>query len=142
MIEKLRKLCDFLGYYKDDLIIREKNVRNRSRTERIENNIPIPVFLKECYCNKHNKFNQYYLKYSKKGLCQLCLEKKNEKKFYAEKFKEEEISCLIKKKKEELKKEEEFISSIREKFDECIKSLQIRFQKNISNIIKMHIKKD
>ena len=24
MIEKLRKLCDFLGYYKDDLIIRER----------------------------------------------------------------------------------------------------------------------
>lgn len=26
MIEKLRKLCDFLVYYKDDLIIREKVV--------------------------------------------------------------------------------------------------------------------
>ena len=24
MIEKLRKLLDFLGYYKDDLVIREK----------------------------------------------------------------------------------------------------------------------
>ena len=62
-----------------DLIIREKNVRNRSRTERIEKYIPIPVFLKECYCNKHNKFNQYYLKYSKQGICEVCSKEKKRK---------------------------------------------------------------
>lgn len=26
MIEKLKKLLDFLGYYKDDLFIRERNI--------------------------------------------------------------------------------------------------------------------
>ena len=33
----------------------------------------IPLFLKDCYCEKHNKFYESYLKYSKKGYCQTCL---------------------------------------------------------------------
>ena len=121
-----------------DLIIREKNVRNRSRTERIEKYIPIPVFLKECYCNKHNKFNQYYLKYSKQGICEVCSKEKKKKNYFVEEFKEIDINNLIRKSREELKKEDEFLHSLQKKINECIKSLKIKFEKYMLNKRKIH----
>ena len=121
-----------------ELILTEQNARNRSRTERIENNIPIPVFLKECYCDKHNKFNQYYLKYSKQSICEVCSKEKKKKNCFVEEFKEVDINDLIKKSREELKKEDEFLSSLQKKINECINSLKIKFEKYMLNKRKIH----
>ena len=100
---------------------------------------PIPIFLKDCYCDKHKYFHQYYLKYSKKGLCNICSNEINEKKYFVEKFVNKEINELIKKKNEELNKEKELINKLQIKFNECIQSLHIKFEKLIEKKIKKHI---
>ena len=97
----------------------------------------IPLFLKDCYCEKHNKFYESYLKYSKKGYCQTCLMDNSDNNYYIEHFSEENINKLIKEKKEELHKENRIITTLHEKFSECIKSLQMKFEKYIN--IKMSI---
>ena len=101
-------------------------------------NTSIPIFLKNCYCPKHNKFHQYYYKYSKKGLCQTCLTEKKKKNYFIENFSEDYINDLIKKKKEEYNKENKLITTLCEKFNECIKCLQAKFDKYIAQKIKIH----
>ena len=106
-------------------------------------NISIPFFLKDSYCYNHHKFNKYYLKYSKKGLCELCYNERKEKLNHYETFREEDIDNLYKKKKEELNKELDLITVLKLKFDECINDLQTKFMNNIKNIINMNnIKKN
>ena len=106
-----------------------------------KNHVPkncIPLFLKDIYCPKHNKFHKYYMKYSKKGLCQDCKEER-ENKYFINVFKENAIEDLIKQKKEELKKELEFITSLQNKFNECVNSLLSKFEELIEKKIKMHV---
>ena len=122
---------------------KEKTANNKKKSKNnssqsLGDNVCIPFFLKDSYCYDHSKFNKYYLKYSKKGLCDLCLEEKKEKLNYYESFKEEEADKLFKIKNEELNKEFKLISFLKEKFDECIKALQTKFIFNIGNLIKMN----
>ena len=100
--------------------------------------IPIPFFLKDSYCYNHHRFNKYYLKYSKKGLCELCFNERKVNHNYYECFKEEDVDNLFKEKEEELNKELNFINILNQKFKECINTLQAKFQKNIENLIKMN----
>lgn len=106
-------------------------------------NVSIPVYLKDYYCETHNLFNQYYLKYSKKGICKNCLEQKYKRGYFIEKFVEDDIRMLIKNKNFELEKEKNFFISIKKKFDNCIKDLQLKFNEimNIKQAI-YKIKKD
>ena len=114
--------------------------RNRSHTSKNNTDFTlIPIFLKDCFCEEHNYFYQYYLKYSKKGLCYSCSNEIKENNFFVEKFINENINELIKKKNEELNKEKELISKLQLKFNECIQSLQLKFGKLIENKIKKHI---
>ena len=118
----------------------ERNMRTRSFTTKITekiNRVQIPIFLKDCYCDKHNCFNQYYLKYSKKGLCEKCLQEK--KNCFVEKFINNDVNELFRKKNEELKKEQDFINTIQNIFNDCINSLQLLFRKYIGIKIKNHI---
>ena len=101
-------------------------------------NIQIPFFLKDSYCYNHQKFNKYYLKYSKKGLCEHCFKERKGKLNHYESFNEEDVDNLFKKKQEELNKELNLINLLSKKFKECINTLQERFQKNIENFIKMN----
>ena len=109
-------------------------------------NVSIPVFLKDYYCENHNKFYEYYLKYSKKGLCNNCINDKYKKGYFLSKFKEDEIKQLIKDKKVELEKEKNFFISLKNKFKKCIKDLEIKFdelmiiKKSIYDIKKEIIK--
>ena len=57
--------------------------------------VSIPIYLKDYYCEIHNQFYEYYLKYSKKGLCGNCLNEKYKRGYFIEKFNEEEINQLI-----------------------------------------------
>ena len=105
--------------------------------------VPIPLFLKDCYCEKHNKFHQYYLKYSKKGLCESCNNEKKKDNFFVEKYICQDIDELIQKKTEELQKEKEFINSLQIKFIECINNLDLKFSKYLDLKIKKNaIKSD
>ena len=103
----------------------------------IKNN-PIPCFLIDSYCNIHKKFHKYYAKYSKKGLCEDCKEERKNK-YFVNSFNENKINDLIKQKKAELNKELEFITSLQNKFNECINSLLCKFEQLIENKIKMHV---
>ena len=114
----------------------KKSKNNSSKS--LGENISIPFFLKDSYCFNHSKFNKYYLKYSKKGLCDLCLEEKKEKLNNYESFEEEEVNKLFKMKNEELNEEFKLINLLKEKFDECIIALQTKFVSNIGNLIKMN----
>ena len=118
----------------------ERSGRTRSFTAKITdkiNIIQIPLFLKDCYCDKHNLFHQYYLKYSKKGLCEKCWKEKSN--CFIEKFTRNEFNELFKKKNEELQKELNFINNIQNIFNDCINSLQLLFRKYIGIKIKNHI---
>ena len=100
-------------------------------------NVSIPIYLKDYYCEMHNQFYKYYLKYSKKGLCNNCLNEKYKRGYFIEKFNEKEINLLIKDKTIELEKEKNFLNSIRKKFKNCIKDLQVKFDElmNVKNSI-------
>ena len=147
-INFLCKLCkNFLNYdFKDKKLSCEcqseliEHLRNRSHTSKnISDFNLIPVFLKDCFCDQHKNFHQYYLKYSKRGLCYSCSNEINEKKLFVEKFINKEINELIKIKNEELKKEKELINKLQLKFNECIQSLHIKFEKLLEKKIKKHI---
>ena len=116
---------------------RQNQKNNRYYSGNVPTYTSIPLFLKDCYCEKHNKFYESYLKYSKKGFCQTCLMDISENNYYIEHFSEEKLNKLIKEKKEELYKENKLITTLHIKFNECIKSLQMKFEKYIN--IKMNI---
>ena len=140
------KKCSNIYYYEDKIklyclctiqrILTKKNKNNSLKNE--GDNISIPVFLKDSYCYSHQKFNKYYLKYSKKGLCELCLNERKENRDHYESFKEEDADNLFKKKEEELNKELNLINFLNQKFEECINTLQEKFQKNMANLLKMN----
>ena len=116
-----------------ELVKKQKNKNPNSSDE-----IFIPCFLKDSYCYTHKKFHKYYMKYSKKGLCEDCKDKKKYKNFYIEDYNEMEINDLIKTKKIELQKELDFINSLKEKFKQCIDSLSNKFEELIQNKMKIH----
>ena len=99
----------------------------------------IPIFLKDCYCFKHNNFYNYYLKYSKIGLCSTCFKGKSQNDYYIEKFNNDTINDLIEQKLVQLNMEKEHINNIQLKFNECIHDLQIKFEKYIEFKIKKHL---
>jgi hypothetical protein len=116
-----------------------ENIKSRSySTNNVLEEVPIPLFLKDCYCEKHNNFHQYYLKYSKEGLCASCNNEKKKDNFFVEKYIGQDIDELIQKKTEELQKEKEFINSLQIKFIECINNLQLKFGKYLDLKIKKH----
>ena len=90
--------------------------------------VSIPVYLKDYYCEIHDQFYEYYLKYSKKGLCNICIKDQYKKGYFLENFDENEIKQLIKDKKAELEREKNFFKSIRNKFEKCIKDLENKFE--------------
>ena len=118
------------------LISTKKSKDNILKNE--DDNLSIPFFLKDSYCYIHHKFNKYYLKYSKKGLCELCLNKRKENHNLYESFKEEDVDNLFKKKKEELNKELNFIRVLEKKFLDCLCDLQTKFNKNIDDLKNMN----
>ena len=133
--KKLYCICESKEKIKN---IRKKNT-NKEKKENIEK-ILIPCFLKDSYCDIHNKFHNYYMKYSKKGLCQDCKEEKSNN-YFIQNFNEEEINDLIKQKKLELEKELKFITSLQNRFNKCINSLLSKFEILIENKIKIHMLK-
>ena len=98
---------------------------------------PIPFFLNDTFCDVHNKFHKYYMKYSKKGLCEDC-KKEKEDLFCIEKFNDDEIKKLINKKKLESKNELKFINSLQDIFNECINSLIMEFENLIEYKLKFN----
>ena len=108
--------------------------------------VEIPIYLKDYYCEKHNQFHQYYLKFSKQGICINCLNEKYKKGYFIEKYNEKLIKELIRNKYADLEKEKLFLSSIKQKFKKCIKDLELKFEEmmkikeNIFNIKKNMIK--
>ena len=120
------------------------NIRNRSySSNNVLEEVPIPLFLKDCYCEKHNNFHQYYLKYSKEGLCASCNDEKKKDNFFIEKYNSEDIDELIQHKTEEIQKEKDFINSLQIKFNECIDNLKLKFGKYLDLKIKKNaIKSD
>ena len=118
----------------------KKKQKNKSGSENLDNFL-IPVFLKDSYCEIHNKFYQYYLKYSKKGFCETCLNEENQNNSVLEEFAENDIINLVNKKKEELNKERKFIAFLQEKINECIMNLKIKYDKIMKNKMKIHLLK-
>ena len=116
----------------------KKHRKSKSGKRNCVTNFVIPCFLKDSYCVVHKKFNKYYAKYSKKGFCEDC-KGERENKYFINIFKENIINDLIKQKKAELNKELEFITSLQNKFNECINSLLSKFEKLIEKKIKMHV---
>ena len=116
----------------------KKHRKSKSGKRNSSTNFVIPCFLKDTYCDIHKKFNKYYAKYSKKGFCEDC-KGERENKYFVRIFKENKVNDLIKQKKAELNKELEFITSLQNKFNECINSLLSKFEKLIEKKIKMHV---
>jgi len=123
--------CKYYNYSKKKLFCQKCNSQKK-------NVVTIPIYLKDFYCEKHNKFNQYYLKYSKKGICRLCLKEKYPNGYFIELFDEDNIQQLLKAKEEESKKENELLLMMEEKFNECIKELQTKFQELINSKKKLY----
>ena len=125
----------------NDLVLENASTRSTRSytTKNLIEFVPIPIYLKDCYCQKHNNFYQYYLKYSKESLCTTCFNKKKLNNFFVEKYISEDINELIKSKNEEIKKEKEFINNLQVKFNECINFLQLKFEKYIGLKIKKHM---
>ena len=122
--------CKYYSYSKKILFCQKCNSQKK-------NVAIIPIYLKDFYCEKHNKLNQYYFKYSKKGICSICLKEKYPKGYFIESFNEDNIKQLLTNKENESKKEKEFFLMIEEKFNECIKELQIKFQELINSKKKL-----
>ena len=118
----------------------KKKQKNKNGSENSDNFL-IPVFLKDSYCEIHNKFYQYYFKYSKKSLCETCLNEENQNYSVLEEFIEDDIINLVKQKKEELNKERKFIAFLQEKINECIMNLKIKYDKLTKNKMKIHLLK-
>jgi len=123
--------CKYYNYSKKKLFCQKCNSQKK-------NVAIIPIYLKDFYCEKHNKFNQYYLKYSKKGICRICLNEKYPKGYFIESFNEDNIKQLLTTKEEESKRENEFLLMIEKKFNECIKELQIKFHQLINSKKKLY----
>ena len=115
--------------------LKNKNINKYGNS----NEIFIPCYLKGSFCCIHKKFHKYYMKYSKKGLCEDCKDKK--KAFFIEDFNQKEINHLIQSKKKELNKEFDFITSLQNKFNQCINSIFSKFEALIQNTIKIHMLK-
>ena len=123
-------------------VLLEENCRKRSLSTKITfDYVQIPIYLKDCYCDKHNNFHKYYLKYSQKGLCENCLSEQKNQKYLVKKFIQKEIDELIQEKNEALHKEKEFLNNLQKKFDECLNDLQLKFQKFFAAKIKKLILK-
>ena len=86
----------------------------------IDENISIPIFLKDCFWEHHNNFHKYYLNYSKIGLCPTCFDEKMQNDYFIDKFNDDNINELIAQKSAQLKTEKEHINNIQRKFYECI----------------------
>ena len=123
--------CKYYNYSKKKLFCQKCNSQKK-------NVAIIPIYLKDFYCEKHNKFNQYYLKYSKKGICRICLKEKYPKGYFIESFNEDNIKQILTTKEDESNKEKENLLMIEEKFNECIKELQIKFQELINSKKKLY----
>ena len=118
-------------------ILKNKNINKSGNS----NEIFIPCYLKSSFCSIHKKFHKYYMKYSKKGLCEDCKDRKKEKTFFIEDFNQKEINHLIQIKKKELNKEFDFITSLQNKFNQCIASIFSKFEALIQKKIRMHMLK-
>ena len=70
-------------------------MRKRCSSTKIVDNIPVPIFLKDCFCDEHNNKNNYYLKYSKIGLCSICFKEKGQNNYFIEKYDDENINIII-----------------------------------------------
>jgi len=140
------KKCSNKYYYEDERKLYcacslQRTSYRKSKNNNLKNgndNISIPFYLKDSYCYVHHKFNKYYLKYSKKGLCELCFNERKERLNHYECFKENDIDNLFKKKNEEFNKELNLINTLEKKFAECIGVLQAKFNKNIENLKKLN----
>ena len=118
---------------------KNKNIKNKKNKKNKQNeNIFIPCFLKDTYCNNHKKFHKYYLKYNKKGLCSDCKEENNNGYFFNI-FDENEIDNLIRRKRDEQNNEFQFICSLKKKFNESINFIINEFLKLIEIKIKIHM---
>ena len=133
--------CLFYDYSSTKLIcLNCQNIHKSLKT------VSIPIYLKNYYCEIHNEFHKYYLKYSKKGLCDNCYEEKIKKGYFIEQYNKKDTQILIKNKKIELEKEKKFFKSIKEHFKKCIKDIEMKFnemieiKENIYNIKKNMIK--
>ena len=133
--------CLFYDYSSKKLICHNCQYNNRSIKS-----VSIPIYLKDYYCEMHNEFYQYYLKYSKKGLCKYCYKEKIKKGYFIEKYTEKDIQILIKNKYNDLEKEKNFFKLIKKQFNKCIKDLELKFnelmeiKENIYEIKKNMIK--
>lgn len=123
--------CKYYDYSKRKLFC--KNCDSQKK-----NVVTIPIYLKDFYCENHNKFNQYYLKYSKKGICRICLKEKYIKGYFIESFVEDNIKQLLKTKEDESKEEYKFLLMIEEKFNKCLKELKEKFDALINSKKKLY----
>ena len=121
-----------------ELESKNKNKKNKNKKNKQNENIFIPCFLKDTYCNNHKKFHKYYLKYNKKGLCSDCKEENNNGYFFNI-FDENEIDNLIRRKRDEQNNEFQFICSLKKKFNESINFIINEFLKLIEIKIKIHM---
>ena len=103
-----------------------------------EQDVGIPLFLKDSYCDKHKKFHSYYLKYSKIGLCEDDYNSKKKNNYFTENINERNINDLINQKKKELQNELEFIKLLRSKVKEWIKSLKAKLDSLILKKIELN----
>ena len=117
----------------------EQMRNNNNPTEINDENTNIPIFLKDCFCEQHSNYYKYYLKYSKIGLCSTCFKEKNQNNNFIEKFSNDEINKLLEQMTAKLKMEKEHINNLQLKLNECINSLQLKFEKLIGLKIKKHI---
>ena len=131
-----KKECECIN----EILENKKNKKNKNISIKSDSkSIPIPIFLKDCFCEQHNNFYKYYIKYSKIGLCPICFKEKSQDNYFIEKYNDENINALIKQKLAELKREKDFIYSIQQKFNECINFLQLKLEKFIELKIKKNL---
>ena len=139
--KKLDCKCNSIRFNKT-IKIKNADIGNKKYiAKNVVESIQIPIYLKDCYCHSHKLFHQSYLKYSKKGLCDICCNQRLQKNFFVEKFNEDKINKLIDEQKAKLEMEKEYISKLQNEFDECINALRLKFEKNIGKKIKKHILK-
>ena len=116
----------------------EKSQKSLKHNSKDSSNCFIPCILKNNFCDTHNKFYKYYMKYSKSGLCENCKMKINSKNYFIEQYNDNKINKLINQKKLELNEEKNFLDSLQDKLNECINYLLVKFEKLIKNKLKFH----
>ena len=115
--------------------VRDLDMKNNTKTI-------VPVYLVHSYCHIHDTPSKYYCMDCKKYVCETCFEKDHRRHVFKY-YKKEHIESLIKEKKQLLEKDKACYKSFQAMFNDCIKSMQKKFDELLDlKMQKLNIKEN